>query len=223
MATQINFTTLLQDLQNYLERGASASQDPSVFNQLPRLINAAERIIMVALKLQGMIEVLQDAKGLAIGKPTVDKPDRYRQTVSMAYGAGTNKNVRTPLLPRSYEYCRAYWPDDSVTDPTQPPLFYADYDAFTKWLIVPTPPDTFPLEVLAYMQPPLLDASNQTNFFTIYTPNLLLYAALLEATPFLKNDPRIATWQENYNREVGNLLQQDLQKILDRGAQRRMA
>jgi len=49
---------------------------------------------------------------------------------------------------------------------------------------------------------------------------LLLYAALLEATPFLKNDERIATWQAAYDRAAQAFSGEDLSKILDRTASR---
>lgn len=219
MATFMNYSSLVADVTNYLERGASLSGDQVVTNQIPRLINAAERKIMQTLKMQGTLEVLIDNAGLMNGQPIVAKPDRWRQTVSMFYGAGGDLNQRTPLFPRSYEYCRTYWPDDTVTSSSAPPLFYADYD-FSHWLIVPTPYQTFPLEVLSYLQPQLLDANNQNNWLTEYAPNLLLYSALLEAAPFLKNDARIATWQAWVDREMSTISGQDLQKILDRAAER---
>jgi hypothetical protein len=204
------------DVQNYLERGGSQVTDPTVYNQIPRLINAAERKIIQFLKLQGQIEPLTDPAGLPAGVSVIAKPDRWRSTISLNYGGGQNLNQRTFLLPRSYEFCRYYWPDDTVM---APPVFYADYD-LRHWLIVGTPDQTYPLEVLAYMQPPLLDQNNQTNFFTDYTPNMLLYGALLEASPFLKADERIQTWQGFWDREASSLSGQDLQKILDRTAQR---
>lgn len=220
MATYVNYTSLVSDVQNYLERGGSSLTDPVVFNQIPRLINAAERKIIQFLKLLGQLEVLVDPTGLSINTPVIAKPDRWRQTVSINYGSGLTSNYRNPLLPRSYEFCRGYWPDDSISNTSNPPLFYADYD-LQHWLIAPTPPQTYPAEFLCYMQPVLLDATNQNNFFTEYTPNLLLYGALLEASPFLKDDPRIATWQAYWDRESQSLNGQDLQRILDREASRR--
>jgi len=55
---------------------------------------------------------------------------------------------------------------------------------------------------------------------TEYAPDALLYAALLEAQPFLKQDDRIPTWQGMYDRAVQALSGDDLKKILDRSAQR---
>lgn len=216
MPTSVTYGSLVSDMQNYLERGQSATSDPTVFAQIPRLINACERKLAQVLKLLGQIEVLSDPAGLAPGLPVIPKPDRWRKTVSMNYGVGTGNNQRTTLLPRSYEYCRTYWPNDTQTSP---PLFYADY-SYTSWLISPTPDQVYPLEAICYMQPPLLDANNQNNFWTVWTPNALLYGALLEATPFLKNDERIPTWQNYWQQEIQSLSGQDLQRIMDRTAQR---
>jgi len=215
--TYVNYSSLVQDIQRYLERGQSSIGDPTVFDQIPRLINAAERKIIQALKLQGMQETLIDNTGLVAGNPIVAKPDRWRVTISMLYGAPDGSRVQ--LLPRSYENLRNYWPNDALTDPAQPPLYYSDF-GYNNWLIAPTPPATYPLEVNAYMQPPLLCESNQTNFLSNYTPNMILYGALLEASPFLKDDGRIQVWQNYWNFELQTLGGQDLQKILDRTAQR---
>ena len=215
MATNVTYTTLIQDLQNYLERGGSSVTDQTVYNQLPRLLNAAERKLAQDLKLLGQIEPLVST--FQAGVPVIQKPDRWRQTVSFNFGSGAQMNSRTPIYPRSYEYCRAYWPDDTQTSA---PKFYADY-GYSNWLISPTPDQNYPFEVQAYMQPQLLDANNQNNFWTVYCPNALLYGALLEATPFLKNDERIPVWQQMWAGELQALMQQDLQRILDRSAQRK--
>lgn len=221
MATYVNYTSLVADVSNYIERGQNSITDPTVCNQIPRLINAAERKLAQALKLLGQIEVLVDSPaGLQINNPIVTKPDRWRQTVSMNYGTGASNNARSPLFPRDYEYCRNYWPDSTVTDTAQSPLFYAEMD-YGHWLIAPTPPANFPLEIIAYMQPALLDPGNENNFWTVYTPNLLLYGALLEAAPFLKGDERIPVWQGFWDRELAMLNGQDLQREMDRAAQRK--
>ena len=217
MATTVNYTSLINDMQSYLERGGSALTDPTVYNQLPRLVNAAERALIQDLKLLGTVEVLTSAPvGLMAGVSVYPKPDRWRQTTSMSFGTGTDKNDRTPLFPRSYEYVRAYWPNSTNTGV---PHFYADYN-YSSWLIAPTPVEDYPWEILAYMQPVLLDEENQNNFWTEYTPNALLFGALLQAEPFLKDDQRVQTWGQAYAKEVSTLLEQDLQRQLDRAAVR---
>jgi hypothetical protein len=156
---------------------------------------------------------------LVVGQSVYAKPDRWRDTVSINIGTGTNNANRTALFTRVYEYLRSYWPNESLT---ATPLFYSDYD-YSHWLIAPTPDQAYPFEVLYYELPPLLDDSIQTNWLTEYAPQLLLYGALLEATPFLKNDERIGTWQQYYDRAAAMLNGEDLAKILDRASVRKEA
>lgn len=217
MATTMTFETLKQDVQRYLERGATLASDPIVYEQIPRLINLAERRIARELKVQGFIAVVTDT--MVPGQSVYAKPDRWRDTVSINIGTGPNKANRTTLYTRDYEYCRSYWPNESETDT---PLFYADYN-YDNWLVAPTPNEAYPFEVLYYELPPLLDDSIQTNWLTEYAPQLLLYGTLLEATPFLKNDERIGTWQQYYDRAAAMLNGEDLAKILDRSAVRKEA
>ena len=43
MPTAMTYNSLLNDLRAYLERGATLATDPTVYEQLPQLINMAER------------------------------------------------------------------------------------------------------------------------------------------------------------------------------------
>jgi hypothetical protein len=217
MATVMTFTTLQEDVRRYLERGATYASDPVVYEQIPRLINLAERRISRELKIQGFINVVTGT--LVVGQSVYSKPDRWRDTVSINIGTGANSNSRSVLYARAYEYLLSYWPDRSQTDE---PLFYADYD-YSHWLLAPTPDAEYPFEILYYELPPLLDDAVQTNWLTEYAPQLLLYATLLEATPFLKNDERINVWQSMYDRAAAMLNGEDLNKILDRSAVRKEA
>lgn len=215
MPTAMTYNSLLDDLRAYLERGATLATDPTVYEMLPTLIGMAERRLARELKIQGTVNVVTTA--LIAGQSVYDKPDRWRETVSMFVGTGAGNNTRSEVYPRGYEYIRSYWPNPTTTGT---PRFYADYD-YSHWLIAPTPASALPMEILYYELPPLLDDSNQTNWFTEYTPNALLYATLLESAPFLKNDERIATWEGFYNRAVAALNGEDIRQISDRGIIRR--
>jgi hypothetical protein len=76
------------------------------------------------------------------------------------------------------------------------------------------------MEILYYEQPALLGDDLQSNWLTEYAPDVLLYAALLEATPFLKNDARVPMWTAMYDRAAQALNGEDLSKIMDRSANR---
>jgi hypothetical protein len=212
MATVTTFTTLQEEIRRYIERGNVA--DTSVYDQIPYLINNTEREIARALKILGFINVV--TSNFVAGTSVYEKPDRWRDTVSMTYIVNSE---RISLFPRAYEYCRRYWPNPATQGT---PKFYADYD-YTHWLITPTPSANSTWEVLYYQLPQLLDNANQTNWTTEYAGDVLLYGTLLACAPFLKNDERVPTWQSFYNAQLGALNGEDLQRIIDRTVTRQEA
>jgi hypothetical protein len=203
----MTYESLLEDVRRYLERGFTAESDAIVYDQLPRLVTLGERRISRELKITGFIRAVTTP--LSPGVAVYLKPDRWRDTVSMTVDG-------TPIFSRSYEYLRYYWPNEAETGT---PEFYADYD-YQHWLITPTPATAQTLEILYYEQPRFLGEDFQTNWVTEYAPDALLYATLLEASPFLKNDERIQTWQAMYDRAAQALNGEDLKRILDRTATR---
>jgi hypothetical protein len=210
MSYTMTYDSLLVDVRRYLERGFTAESDQIVYDQLPRLITLGQRRIARELKIQGFIRPVQTS--LQVGVPVYAKPDRWRDTISMTVNG-------VPIFARSYEYLRSYWPVESETGT---PQFYADYD-YQHWLIAPTPNAASVLEIVYYEQPPLLGDDLQTNWLTEYAPDLLLYATLLEATPFLKTDERIQVWQAMYDRAAQALTGEDMKRITDRSAVRNEA
>lgn len=213
MPAQMTFTSLQEDVRRYLERGGAT--DPIVYDQIPRLITLAERRIARELKIQGFQTVVNTT--LQAGLAVYQKPDRWRDTISMNVGTGANYNTHSPVFTRSYEYVRSYWPNETETGT---PIFYADYN-YSNWIFAPTPDANYPLEVLYYELPPLLDDTNQTNWLTEFAPNILLYGVLVEATPFVKDDERVQLWQSYYDRALAAINGEDLQKIMDRSVNRR--
>lgn len=214
MPQAMTFSSLKDDVRSYLERGASAATDPLVYAQIPKLINLAERRISRDLKIQGFQTVV--TTNMQANVAVMAKPDRWRDTVSINIGTGGGSNSRTTIYGRSYEYCRQYWPDQTQTET---PVFYTDYD-YKHWLFAPTPDSAYPVEIVYYELPALLDDENQTNWLTEFAPNVLLYGTLLEATPYLKNDERIPVWQQFYQMAAGALSQEDDKKVIDRSSSR---
>jgi len=207
MSYTMSYSSLLEDVRRYLERGFTAESDPIVYEQIPRLITLAERRCARELKVLGFQRAVTTV--LQPGVATYRKPDRWRETISITVD---NRSV----FARSYEYLRSYWPVESET---ATPEFYADYD-YNHWLLAPTPATAQTLEIMYYELPALLGDDVQVNWLTEYAPNLLLYAVLMEAVPFLKNDARIAVWQGMYDRAAQALNGEDMKRIMDRTATR---
>lgn len=201
-AVVMTYDSLVLDIEKYLER-----TDQATIEKIPTFIMLAEQVLATELKFLGNLTVVTSV--MTQDNPVVDKPARWRKTVSMNV---TVDGKRYPIFLRKYEYLREYWPDPVQTDV---PKYYCDYD-YTHWLIAPTPAANYNFEVLYYERLQPLDSSNQTNWFTIYAPQALLYGSLLQAMPYLKNDERTPLWQAQYDKIVEQLKNEDTLRIGDR-------
>ena len=204
IAAVMTYDSLVNDISTYLER-----TDQATLEKIPTFIMLAEQVIASQIKFLGNLTV--NVSTMTTSQPVIDKPARWHKTVSMNVTVNGSKE---PILLRKYEYLREYWPDATETGV---PKFYADYD-YTHWLVAPTPADDYVFEVLYYERIQPLDSSNQTNWFTIYAPQALLYGSLLQAMPFLKNDDRIPMWQAQYDLIMKTLKTEDTLRIGDRQA-----
>lgn len=203
-ASVMTYDSLVENIQSYLER-----TDTATLEKIPLFIMLAEQTIASEIKFLGNLTVNQSA--MVSGNGVIAKPVRWHKTVSMNV---TVDGERFPVFLRKYEYLREYWPDETLTDV---PKYYCDYN-YENWLVAPTPASNYSFEVLYYERLQPLDSSNQTNWFTIYAPQALLYGSLLQAMPFLKNDERMPMWKSEYQAIIQTLKAEDVQRIGDRQA-----
>lgn len=205
MAAAMTYDSLLDDITNYAENTSSTFTD-----QIPRFIMCAENRIASEARGLGFVNVITD--DLIVSDPSLSKPARWRETVSFQIGTGSGFNTRKLLLNRPYEFLRAYWTNATATDE---PKYYADWD-YQHWLIAPTPDLTYPYEIIYHERPTPLDDANQTNWTTEYAPQLLLYATLLEAQPFLKRDDRMEIFSKEYDRALKQVEFEQKRRMMDR-------
>jgi hypothetical protein len=203
-AAVMTYDSLVENIQSYLERTDTATLD-----KIPLFIMLAEQVIASEIKFLGNLNVVEST--MVAGNPVIIKPTRWHKTVSMNV---TVAGKKYPVLLRKYEYLREYWPDQTQTEV---PKFYCDYN-YENWLVAPTPATNYDFEVLYYERVQPLDSTNQTNWFTVYAPQALLYGSLLQAMPFLKNDERIPMWQQQYKAIMDTLKTENTLRIGDRQA-----
>ena len=204
-ASAMTYTSLVENVSSYLER-----TDTATLEKIPLFIMLAEQTIATELKFLG--NLLPSVSAMSVSNPVLTKPARWHKTVSMSLISSTG--TRTPILMRKYEFLRNYWPDSTATGT---PKYYSDYD-YSHWFVAPTPDASYQFEVLYYERLAPLDSSNQTNWFTQYAPQALLYGTLLQAMPFLKNDERTAMWRAEYQFVMTSLKAEDASRIADRQA-----
>jgi hypothetical protein len=199
----MTYDSLTATVLQYLER-----QDAAVVNALPTFITLAEFEIAEQIKMLGQLQVVEST--MTLGNPVLQKPARWRKTVSMNVLVNGKKQ---PVYLRKYEYLKSYWPDATQM---AAPLYYADTD-WDHWYLAPTPDQAYTFEVLYYERVAPLSSTNQTNWFTQNAPNAVLFGTLLQAMPFLKNDQR-QIFQQKYSEAIQALKAEDVARTGDRQA-----
>jgi hypothetical protein len=200
----LTYDSLTTLVLQYLERS-----DPAVVAFIPTAITMAEFEIAQNIKTLGQLEVVDST--MSIGNAVIQKPARWRKTVSMTVTTPTGKQ---PVFLRKLEYLNNYWPNVTATGT---PLYYADYD-FDNWFIAPTPDSAYAFEALCYTRLQPLDSSNQTNWLTQNAPNAMLFGTLKQTAPFLKDDARLAVWSGLFDAAMVALKTEDQLRIGDRQA-----
>ena len=74
-----------------------------------------------------------------------------------------------------------------------------------QFQIVPAPDSTYDAELTYYAKIPALSGSNTSNWLLEKAPDIYLYAALMEAAPYLDDDARVQVW--------GGMLEQSMNAI----------
>lgn len=207
MAEALTYNSLLTDISGYAER-----TDDAFVAQRARFVMLAEN--RIASEARGLGLNVSVTDNLVVGHPgsALAKPARWRETASLTIGIGSSFNRRQSLKLRSYEYCRKYWPDPTLTEQ---PVYYADWD-WGHFLISPSPALAYPYELIFFERPTPLDVANQTNWTTAYAPQLLLFGCLLEASAWVKNADLIKTWQDGYDRALKQVEFESKRRLVDR-------
>ena len=213
MSAVMTYNSLVEKLKSYPER-----TDTSYVSVIPTIVSLAEHRIAREAKVLGLQQYVTSAfsagNGVYLGNGVIKKPARWRETIYFNVGTSTAASAdRKPLFLRTYDFCRSYWPSST----TDKPLYYADY-GFDHILVTPTPDASYPFELAYYELPQPLDEANQTNWLTENAPDLLLYACLLEAIPYLKDAERQQVWQAAYDRALSALGGEEASRAVDNAA-----
>jgi len=174
-------------------------------NEIPNFISRAELRLTKDIDDSGLDEY--SAITLTAGNAVVSLNDRVRivRNVNFTTSAGSKVN----LLQRTIEYCNDYWP---VSASTGEPRYYARKNN-SSIFIVPTPVSTLTGEIQTASQPLALASATGTsvttaNYFTNYCFDALFYAAMMEATMYMKDWATVPAWQAQYEAAIITLRNQ---------------
>jgi len=184
------YSDLKTSIANYLARS-------DLTTQIPDFITFAENRLRRELRIRQMLKSVTTAT--VSGDSTVELPSDFIEIRDFV--ALTN-----PIQPLSYSSPSALSNDPRASEVGVPKSYTILANDF---LLSPPPDGVYTLRMLYYAAPAYLSSSNATNVFLTTAPDALLYAALIEAEPFLMNDARINTWGTMYDRAISSLTKSD--------------
>ena len=118
--------------------------------------------------------------------------------VTLEYFQLNNSNVRTSLLLKSDEFMQEFWPNRTSTGT---PKYYAYFDNSTIY-VAPTPSANTPVEISYRRRLDALSSSNTSNWLTTDAYDALLYACLIEASHYNRNDKLLQYHSGLYQKAV---------------------
>ena len=181
------FTELKDALADWLDRS-------DLTDRIPDFITLAEARLNRDVRIRPM-EVRSSMETTA-GQRYFNLPGGYLQMRNMQI----NSNPITPLEYITPEMLDRLYGSDTTGKPKAYTLIGDEIQ------LAPIPDSDYTVEMAFYEKfTPLGDGTSGTvtsNWLTTNAPDVLLYGALLEAEPFIKNDERIALWLNAYNGAV---------------------
>lgn len=148
---------------------------------IPDLITLAEAKFNRTLRCRQM-----EQRATATATEYVEMPTGFLELRNIQL----NTTPKTPLRLISPEEGDTFY-----TATSGKPLYYAILA--NQFQMMPAPDGTYTVEIDYYeVIPPL--ASNSTNWLLTLYPDLYLYGALLEASPYLQDDARVSLWAQGF-------------------------
>lgn len=171
-----NYQTLQAAVQNWLD-------DDTVTAHIADFIMLGEQRVYRKVRVRAM----ETALSVVISGGEASLPSDF---LELKHARIVGSGGRTyPLERKSAEEIYHDYPLRSSDG--RPRMVAVDQD---NLIFGPYPDSTYTVNGTYYARPSALSASNTSNWFTTDAPDLLLAAALVEATPFQMEDERLAVW-----------------------------
>jgi len=190
MAFFTDYTSLQSTIASYLARTDLATQ-------IPEFIRLGETRLRRDLRLRQMIKV---ATAIATtGDSTVEIPNDFLAMKEIHLQGNPPQTIQ--FLSTSNFFRNARTADKGL------PRYYTLLGS--EFQFAPVPDTDTTIQMVYYYQPDYLSDTNSSNLWLANTPDLLLYAALGEAEPYLMNDERLQTWAAMYDRALNSITKSD--------------
>ena len=161
---------------------------------------------------------------ISLAEKRLNRDLRLRQTLQQStYSMESGFNVPTPtdflemkdihlegnpIVNLDFRTVNQFYRSSNVSGNGSPTIYTLVSDNF---VLAPRPTGASTINMTYYKIPQVLSDTNPSNEYLEVCPDLLLYASLAESSPFLMDDPRLATWESLYTRGLTSITKSDEQ------------
>jgi len=185
-----SYTELKSTVADYLARN-------DLTTQIPDFITLAENRLRRDLRIRQMLKYV--TTNTVASDATVALPSDFL--------AMRDLHIETnPVSVIEYQTPSNFFRNARTTESGIPTMYTV---LATEFKFAPVPDGVYTLHMLYYGSPTYLSSTNSSNAFLANCPDLLLYAALGEAEPYLMNDERLQTWASLYQRGLDSISSSD--------------
>ena len=166
-------------------------------DRIPEFIALCEARFNRLLRIRAM-EYKQTASTVA-GQRNLALPTGFIQMRNLQMNA-------SPIVPMQYVTPEIYDRLYGSTSTGTPEMYTIIADEIQ---LGPIPASVQTIEMLFYKKFDALTAAATTNWMIINAPDVYLYGCLLEAEPFIMNDPRVQLWAAGFKQAITDMQEQD--------------
>jgi hypothetical protein len=138
----------------------------------------------------------------------VTRSDATLDTSYFAVPSDWQENIRfqlntNPITPLVYVTPEQITEDSQVYITSGQPMFFTMVGQ--QFQVLPVPDGEYDAELLYYAKIPSLSDAAPTNWLLTESPDIYLYAALVQSAPYLKEDERTGVWAGLYQTLVNDM------------------
>lgn len=147
------------------------------------------------------IRAMETSLSGTISSGVVALPSDY---IALKHSYLSSTDPYTPLTRKSPQWIYEHYPTRAADGK---PLYIAREGS--NFIFGPYPDSGYTVAGIYYARLAALSGTNTTNWFTANAPELLLFASLTMAEPYLKNDPRLDLWESEYQKIVAAIQKEE--------------
>lgn len=194
MTTIVDYTSLQTAVTEYLAR----DQDTTLIARIPTFIQFIEAKLNRLLFVRQMETRSTTTLDTTAGEPEfVTLPLDFQSMRRMRLSSVSGKPLVSFMSTVQLDEYRA-----KNGNTAGQPLYFSITG--TEIELAPTPDANYTVEMIYRANIPAL-ASSGTNWLLTLAPDLYLYGALLESSPYIKNDNRIQVWGSGFQSALSDL------------------